>query len=171
MLQRLVMTGGLMLLALTAGCPRVVDDGLEENDTRDQATAIEFGQPIEARGVQSDDDVFVLSISPTDLDTPGVGRTLQLTFETLGGEVCPAFTLVGPGDQILYADQQPYCRSIADDPVAVPGASLTQTDTGFLLVAPVTDAGAYYITVRELGHADNIFDYIWQYRLTATLVE
>lgn len=39
---------------------------------------------------------------------------------------------------------------------------------GFRLRVPAQEQGAYYLTITELGHVDNVFTYSWRYRLTAT---
>lgn len=152
----------ICMLALSiCGCPRPQDDALEPNDDASTATPLASGTSIEARAVQDNADVFAIAA--------GTGSELVITLETLSGEVCPWFSVAGPDGTQLYTDGHRFCGRTGARPVAVPEASLEQrADDSFVLSVPAATEGTYLLTIRELGHADNLFDYAWEYRLTVT---
>jgi hypothetical protein len=150
------------LLAACSGCPRVPDDALEPNDTPETATPLNPGQPIEARAVQDDLDVFVVQAGPD--------QSIVFTFEHLGDDNCAAFTVTDPDSQVLYQDNNRFCGREFSTPTAVEGASLQSTPAGgSILRVPAVLQGQYLLTVEELGEVDNVFDFVWRYRLTAAL--
>ena len=150
------------LLAACSGCPPVPEDALEPNDTPETATALSPGLPIEARAVQDNLDVFVVEAGPD--------QTIVFTFEHLGDDNCAAFTVTAPDSQVLYRDNNSFCGREFTTPTAVEGASLQSTSTGgYILRVPAQLQGEYLLTVDELGEVDNVFDFVWRYRLTAAL--
>ena len=154
----LVVTSGLCL----GGCPRP-DDSFEPNDTLATATPLEPGVPITASVAQSTQDVFAIEAS--------VGQTVLFRIESLEFEVCPLFSAAGPDGTILYEEPLTRCRHFdpIEPTVQVEGSSLTIIrDEAFELRVPATSDGLYFITILEGGEADNIFDFNWSYRLTAT---
>jgi len=157
---------GIVILPL-CGCPGFPrpEDGLEPNDTKETATMLEVGVPVEARAVQGDPDVFRVSAGPA--------RLLILTLESLGEEDCAAFTVTGPDGTELFADQHHFCGDRGyEPPVAVAGADLnTETEGRHVLSVPAEVGGDYFLTINELGEVDNFFDFSWLYRLTATTTE
>ncbi len=155
----LVVTAGLCL----GGCPRP-DDLFEPNDTTATATPLEPGVPITASVAQSTSDVFAIEVM--------AGQTVLFRIESLDFEVCPLFSAIGPDGTILYEEPLTRCRSfdVIEPNVQVEGSSLTIIpDEAFELRIPAATNGRYFITIFEGGEADNIFNYNWAYRLTATL--
>lgn len=149
------------LVVGVCGCPRV-DDALEPNDTAQTASPLVLGEPLTARVVQGSPDVFAIAVGP--------GETLIFTLESLGEEECAAFTVTGPSDVLLYADQAGLCSLLGEEEFQVDGASLTPlADFGYELRVPAEIAGDYFLTIVELGQADNIFTFSWHYRLTVNL--
>lgn len=145
------------------GCPRP-DDGFEPNDTIASATVLTAGVPVTARVLQSTNDVFSIEAS--------AGETVLFRMESLAPEVCPLFTATGPDGTILYKEPETYCRDFRtiEPEIQVDGSSLTIVrDVAFELRVPAAISGPYFITIFEGGHADNVFTYSWDYRLTATL--
>ncbi len=162
----LILELGLLALFLS-GCPGFLrpEDSLEPNDTMEAATELEIGLPVNARAVQGNPDVFRLAANP--------GELLIFTLESRGEEDCAAFTVTGPGDTELFADQHSFCgdRSF-DPPIAVDGAALnTGLDGAYVLSVPANETGDYFLTINELGEVDNFFDFSWLYRLTVTTTE
>ena len=157
---------GLLALSLS-GCPGFPrpEDSLEPNDTKETATDLEIGVPVNARAVQGNPDVFRLAADP--------GELLIFTLESLGEEDCAAFTVNGPDDTELFADQHFFCGDRGfDPPFAVDGAGLnTGLDGGYVLSVPADGTGDYFLTINELGEVDNFFDFSWLYRLTVTTTE
>ncbi len=150
------------LLAACCGCPPVPDDALEPNDTPETATPLSPGQPVEARAVQDDLDIFVVEAGPD--------QTLVLTFEHLGDDNCAAFTVTAPDSQVLYQDNNRFCGREFSTPTAVEGASLQSTPAGgYILRVPAGLQGEYLLTIEELGEVDNVFDFVWRYRVSAAL--
>jgi hypothetical protein len=150
-----------------AGCPRVDDDALEPNDSPDQATMLSLDTPLTARAVQDNPDVFAIDIQV------GGGTTLselQFEFETLGGDECATFAVTAPDGVTLYRDTNPFCSRAFYNPEKVPAAMLDfRPGEGYTLTVPAQISGRYALTVNENGQVDNVFDYFWDYRLTATL--
>ena len=154
----LVITVGLCL----GGCPRP-DDLLEPNDTLATATPLEPGIPITASVAQSTNDVFTVEAMAE--------QTVLFRIESLDFEVCPMFSATGTDGTILYEEPLTRCRRFdpIDPTIQVEGSSLTIIrDEAFELRIPAAIDGNYFITIFEGGEADNIFDYNWAYRLTAT---
>lgn len=150
-----------VLMLATCGCPRPQDDSLEPNDDASNATGLAPGTSVEARAVQDNPDVFAIEAGP--------GSELTITLETLSGEVCPWLSLEAPDGTMVYADRHRFCSRTGSAPLAVPGASLEQrADDSFVLSVPAAAEGTYLLTIRELGHADNLFDYAWHYRVAVT---
>ncbi len=161
-----ILAMGLLALPM-CGCPRFPrpEDNLEPNNTTETATELEAGGPVDARVVQGNLDVFKV--------TAGPGEVLIFTLESQGEEDCAAFTVTGPDENELYADQHFFCGGRDfDAPVAVEGASLDMSAEGiYVLSVPANVAGDYFLSIKELGQVDNIFDFSWLYRLTATTTE
>jgi len=150
----------LSLPICMGGCPRP-EDALEPNDTPETATRLIEGMPVEPRTVQDNPDCFVIAAGPA--------QTLVFTFETLGEEDCNSFKVTGPDGATFYEDDNNYCGRIGDIPVVQPGGQLDLVgEDGYVLTIHAESAGDYVLTVHERGQADNIFDYSWRYRLTAT---
>lgn len=144
------------------GCPRP-EDRFEPNDTFLTATMLTVGEPVEGRVLQGNQDVFAFAAGP--------GTTLRIRMDSVGEEEeeCAAFRLDAPDGRVLYDDATRSCSRGLDEPVRAPGASLTRmTGIGYELVAPADVSGLYVLTLTETGHADNIFTYSWQYRITVT---
>lgn len=153
----------MAVVLFISGCPRP-DDGFEPNDTLATATMLELGVPITASVAQSTYDVFVVEAM--------AGQMILFRIESLEFEVCPLFTATGPDGAILYEEPDTRCRRFdtIEPAVQVEGASLTIIqDEAFELRIPTATDGNYYITIFEGGEVDNIFDYNWSYRLTATV--
>jgi hypothetical protein len=92
--------------------------------------------------------------------------------ESLGEEEveCAVFTVGAPTGTILYRDENVFCGRQGTQPIQVSGAALEEVrGFGFRLRVPAQEQGQYYLTIRELGHVDNVFTYSWRYRLTATV--
>lgn len=154
-----VATTGLCL----GGCPRP-DDLFEPNDTFATATPLEPGVPITASVAQSTTDVFAIEAT--------AGQTVVFRIESLDFEVCPLFSATGPDGTVLYEEPLTRCRRFdpVEPTVQVGGSSLTIIrDEAFELRVPAASDGPYFITILEGGEADNIFDFNWAYRLTATV--
>jgi len=154
----LVVATGLSL----GGCPRP-DDLFEPNNTLETATPLTAGEPVTARATQSDSDVFAVEAA--------AGQTVVFRAESLDFEVCPLFTASGPDGTVLYHEPDTNCREFRpiEPDVQVPGSSLTIIpEEAFELRVPAAADGPYFLTILEGGHVDNIFDYSWEYRLTAT---
>ncbi len=150
------------LLAACSGCPPVAEDTFEPNDTPETATLLSLGLPVEARAVQDNLDVFAVEAGPD--------QTIAFTFEHLGGDDCAAFTVTAPDSQVLYRDNNRFCGREFTVPTVVEGASLQSTPAdGYILRVPAQLQGRYLLTVDELGQADNVFDFVWRYRLTVAL--
>jgi hypothetical protein len=156
---RFLLALGLVPLCM-GGCPRPEDD-LEPNDTFATATRLVPGEPAEARVVQYNPDVFVVAAGPD--------QTLTFTLENLGEEDCAAFVATSPAGETLYADTNGFCGRLGFYPMTGPGGTLDlqPADAGYILTVEALEAGDYYLTLTELGRADNIFDYSWLYRVTA----
>ena len=156
-----------LLALLMSGCPGFPrpEDSLEPNDTKETATDLENGVPVNARAVQGNPDVFRFGADP--------GQLLIFTLDSLGEEDCAAFTVTGPDDTKLFADQHFFCGNrVFDPPFAVEGAELnTGLGGGYVLSVPADEAGDYFLTINELGEVDNFFDFSWLYRLTVTTTE
>ena len=160
---------GLLALAmLWMGCPRVLarsDDAFEPNDDFAHASPLTAGQAVKGRANQGNLDVFSLQA--------GAGKRILFRLESLGLENCPAFTVTGPGDQVLYRDDSYRCskgRNSKPQPAqSVEGAALTTVQNGYELRVPAATAGTYFLTVDEQGEADNMFPLSWDYQLTAEL--
>lgn len=154
---------GLLALPL-CGCPRFPrpEDNLEPNNTRETATELEAGVPVEARAVQGNTDVFRFAAGP--------GELLIFTLESLGEDDCAAFTVTGPDDTELFADQHFFCGDRGTEPpFAVDGAELnTGTQGRYVLSVPAEVGGDYFLAINELGEVDNFFDFSWLYSLTVT---
>jgi len=165
-------TGRLGLLALAMlwmGCPRLLarsDDSFEPNDDLAHASPLTAGQAVTGRANQGNADVFSLQEVPA-------GKRILFRLESLGLENCPAFTVTGPGDQVLYRDDSYRCsrgRDSRPQPAqSVEGAALAVVQTGYELRVPAATAGTYFLTINEQGEADNMFPLGWDYRLTAEL--
>lgn len=143
------------------GCPRP-EDSLEPNDSPSTATRLMLGVPTQGRVIQGNRDVFVVAAGPN--------VTLVFEMTSLGEEEedCVAFSLIAPDGTTLYEDHRLYCRAGVELPTQVDGAGLTQEEgIGYELSAPAAAAGDYVLTLTELGEVDNLFDYSWQYRITA----
>ncbi len=158
----------IALLALPmCGCPRFPrpEDSLEPNDTTETATALEVGVPVTARVVPGNLDIFKIAAGP--------GEMLVFALESQGEEDCAAFTVTGPDEAELFADQHLFCGDRDfDAPITAEGAVLdTGTEGRYMLSVPAEVAGDYFLTIKELGQVDNIFDFSWLYRLTATTTE
>jgi len=150
------------LLAACSGCPPVREDALEPNDTPETATPLSPGLPIEARAVQDNLDVFVFEAGPD--------QAIVFTFEHLGNDNCAAFTVTAPDSQVLYRDNNSFCGREFTTPTAVEGAGLQSTPAGgYILRVPAREQGQYLLTIDERGEVDNVFDFFWDYRLTAAL--
>ncbi len=147
-------------MILLSSCNRRPDDSLEPNDTLAQATELIMGVPIEARANQSNPDVFKIEVTEN--------RTLTFELESLGLEVCPKFILTGPKG-VLYADALPTsCSRIGLPDIHEEDVDFEIIERfGYLLRTKAKVAGTYYLTIIEGSHADNIFPYSWDYRLTA----
>lgn len=157
----------LLLPLLWAGCTHTrPDDALEPNNTGEQATPLTPGTPVQGRANQGNPDVFALEV-------PAGKAAVVFRLESLGLEDCAAFTITGPGAQVLYDDGRfRNCQRPASPPVAVAGARLSSLGggaQGYELRAPATQAGRYFLTILEQGQADNSFLFSWDYRLTALL--
>lgn len=145
------------------GCPRP-EDALEPNNTPETATRLVEGQPVEARVVQKNPDVFVIAAGP--------GQTLVFSLETLGEEDCNFFRVTGPGGAALYEDENTGCGRLGAEPYVQPGGQLDLVGDdleNYVLTIDAATAGDYYLTIIENGAADNLFDFSWRYRLTATI--
>ena len=171
MIQQRFIVGALLMLALIAGCPlRPADDALEPNDTAEQATPISLGQTVSARAVQNNPDLFSVIVPPATPSTPT--GSLEFVIEPRGGVDCPSFVVTGPDGTLLYQDTNYYCGRQYSPPVTVDGASLTiQPGIAYRVRVPVTTPGAYLLTINERGEVDNVFDYYWDYQLTANLAD
>ncbi len=161
----IILTG---LCLMGAGCPRVPEDALEPNDAPEQATSLSLDTPLTARAVQGNADVFAI-----DLEIVG-GTTLarlQFEFENLGGDdECATFTVTAPDGSTLYRDTNPFCSRAFYEVDQVPSATLEiRPDEGYTLTVPAESSGRYLLTVNERGQVDNVFDFFWDYRVTATL--
>lgn len=142
------------------GCPRP-DDALEPNDTAETATRLTMGEPIEARVIQDNPDVFVVAAGP--------GQTLIFDLVSLGEEDCNSFKVVGPGGLTKYEDENHFCGRVGELPIVQPGGKLELLGEGAYRLTIHADAeGDYFLYVWERGHADNIFTYSWHYRLTVS---
>jgi hypothetical protein len=163
--MQIVSVGSLLWLA---GCPQPPDDSLEPNDSPQTATILALEQPVQARAVQDNVDVFAITVEP---GFPSANRSLQLELTTLSGTECPAFTLTGPDGGILYQDTNRFCSRTGATPMSVPGALLEiRLGQGFTLRAPAAQAGIYHLTIEEKGYADNVIDTVWSYELVAHLM-
>jgi len=161
--------GPLALAVLWMGCPRVLarsDDSFEPNDDLAHASSLTAGQTVKGRANQGNADVFSLQGVPA-------GSRILFRLESLGLENCPAFTVTGPGDQVLYRDDTYRCskgRNSKPQPAqSVEGAALTVVQTGYELRVPAATAGTHFLTIDEQGEADNMFPLGWDYQLTAQL--
>ncbi len=158
-----VLCGVVLLPCSMGGCPRP-EDSLEPNDTPETATPLTLGQAVDGRVVQDNDDVFSVVSGPDQI--------LLFTMQSLGEEEaeCAAFTVTSPTGTVLYQDENTFCGRQGSQPTQVSGATLEDVQGfGFMLRVPAQEQGAYYLTVRELGHVDNVFTYSWRYRLVATV--
>lgn len=151
---------GFLLPMCMGGCPRP-EDALEPNDTPETATRLVVGEPAEARVVQYNADVFAVAAGPDE--------TLVFTLENLGEEDCAAFEVTSPDGDTLYADTNGFCGRLGFYPMPGPGGELDRLpdDAGYILTISAEQEGDYFLTLTELGRADNIFDYSWLYRVTA----
>ena len=157
-------TGSLVIAVglCIGGCPRP-DDLFEPNDTTATATPLVPGKPITARVAQFTNDVFTIEVS--------AGQTVLFRIESLDFEVCPLFSATGPDETILYKEPLTSCRDFEpiEPEVQIDGASLTIfPNKAFELRIPAEKEGRYFLTIFEGGHADNVFSYSWEYRVTAT---
>lgn len=159
----------LLILGLslvhTCGCPRPADDQYEPNDTPETATTLTPGEPIEARVVQDTTDVFSI--------TAAGGTRITFHLEARAGEDCVDFRVLGPDGNTLYDDGRlrHQCGSERDPVAQALGVELIQLPDrgGYRLTIPIVTSGEYLLTLRELGYADNIPTYAWDYRLTAAI--
>jgi hypothetical protein len=151
---------------LCLGCTSArSDDALEPNNTREQATPLTSGTPVEGRANQNNPDVFAI-------DVPAGKTALIFHLESVGLEDCAAFTVEGPDGQTLYDDGSfGGCERPASPTIMVAGAALMRLSSppGYELRIPAVHAGRFLLTVDEQGQADNIFLFSWDYRLTARL--
>ena len=152
------------LLVCFGSCDGVrPDDGLEPNDTAAQATRLQIGSAIEARANQGNPDVFVFDVAAS--------QAIVIELQSRGLENCPGFTLVGPGEEVLFADRTARCRRVG--PPATQKASVDFeifADGSYRFRSVAEMAGPHYLTVLEGGDADNVFSYSWDYRITASAV-
>ena len=147
-----------LCLLLAAGCRK--DDALEPNDTFESATLLTPGSERLASVFQNSPDVFVL-------EAPA-GKTLVSKLSSRGGEDCPEFTLLGPGEKTLYEDAEGFCSDPwkarkKDASVQASGGR----GSGYEFRVGVKDAGKYYLRIQERRQADNMLGYSWDYALTA----
>jgi len=161
--QRTPVVAALLIATLTlVGCryPRD-DDGWEPNNDPASATPLAPGAPITARANQDDPDVFRI-----DLDSPA---SLRVLIEDLGLEKLPSFTLTGPDGEDRYRDgtfisHRPPRPEHCDE-----RTTMTAVGEDFILRVEDAAPGAWYLTVREMGAADNTLLFSWDYRVTANL--
>jgi hypothetical protein len=157
----------LLATLLLTGCPRGArpDDALEPNDDPARATPLALDTAVEARANQGNPDVF-------SVEAPA-GRTLIFLAESRGLEVCPAFTVNGPGGEALFEDVHANCNRTAEEPRKAPGVEFhTRFGAGtsaeaYELRIPTAQPGRYLLTILEQGRADNLAPFSWDYRLTA----
>ena len=120
------------------------------------------GVPVDANAVQDSPDVFAFSAGP--------GQTIVFTLEDRGEDDCAAFTVAAPDGSALYQDTNRFCGRDFSTPITAPGASLqSPPGGGYILRIPAAMQGRYLLTVDERGQADNVIDFRWLYRLTATI--
>jgi hypothetical protein len=153
----------IMLIStlFSGGCCPVEEDSLEPNDTIAQATELSLGTPSEGRAVQGNLDVFAVNAGPN--------QTLRFRFNAVNPgneEDCAAFQATAPDGTVLYRETQVSCGERL--PEQVDGAVLNSLgDEQYELVVPAGIAGSYLLTIDERGHADNICDFRWTYRVKA----
>ena len=146
----------------TTGCRTArPDDALEPNDDLASATRLVAGQAVEGRANQGNPDVFAIQAA--------AGQTIVLRLESKGNEDCAAFQVTAPSGTVVYEDKGATCTSLERaQPTA--SASLTVVQGfGYELRVTAAETGLYDLTINELGQADNVFPFSWDYRLTATL--
>ena len=148
------------VLASMAGCPRP-EDILEPNNTPDTATRLMPGVPVEGRVIQGNPDIFVI--------TGSGNQTLVFSLESLGEENCNSLRVVGPGDQTLYEDTNQFCGRVGAVSVVQQGGMLELLGEDVRLTIRADAPGDYFLYLYERGEADNILDFSWRYRLTATM--
>lgn len=152
----------VLVTLVGGGCPRP-EDRLEPNNTAGQATPLSAGVAVAGRVVQGNPDVFSFLHAG--------GGSLHFALQTLEQEEerCAAFRVVAPDGQTLYDDNSITCSRGWDAATVAPGASLEyRPGTGYDLRVPAAAAGTYYLTISELGYADNVFTFSWHYRLTVS---
>lgn len=153
----------LGLFVLLSGCrfPRD-DDELEDNDTLETATVLVANTPIEARCNQGDKDVF-------RFDCPRTG-TLVFRIEHRGLEELPSFTVTAPDGRDVYRDGSFITRRRARPELIEPRARMDESTDGIyqIRVAPA-EPGPWFLTIEEMGAADNHFLFAWDYRVSASV--
>ncbi|UCF34324.1 MAG: hypothetical protein JSV78_03280 [Phycisphaerales bacterium] len=153
----------VVFMLLAGGCRTTrPDDALEPNNDFQTATRLTSGQPVDGRANEGNPDVFAIDAT--------AGQNISYRLEDRGLEDCAAFTVTGPGNVILYRDGHFFCgRGPAPETIA-DGVTFNEVpDFGYELRVPAATAGTYFLTIEELGQADNLFKYSWDYRLTAVV--
>jgi len=150
----------LLLLALAACRAPRPDDAFEPNDDLEHATLLALDAPVAARANQGNPDVFAVDVL--------AGATLVFRAESLGLEECAGFTATGPDGTVLFRVAAG-CDASREPLVRAAGVEVEHTDELFVLALPAVTGGLHYLTILEGAESDNLFDFSWDYRLTASV--
>ena len=152
--------GALLFLACAACRAPRLDDAYEPNDDLAHATPLVLDVPLIARANQGNPDVFVV-------DVPAAA-TLVFRAESLGLEECAGFSATGPDGTVLFRVAAG-CDASHEPLVRAAGVESEHSDELFVLSLPVASGGLHYLTILEGAESDNLFDFSWDYRLTASV--
>ena len=152
-----------LIMGLTAchGCPRS-EDALEPNDTRETATRLQVGIPVEGRAVEHNPDVFVVTV-------PAGSTSLMFDLDSRSDdEPCATFRVIHPSGRALWEEDEGSCPH--GRPQRVGEVTLTIPREGsYRITVPIDAPGDYSLRIDEQGQADNLFSFSWDYRLTALI--
>jgi hypothetical protein len=148
----------LVLAGCRSACARD-DDGLEDNDTFQQATKLEVDKPIDGRANEDDPDVFVV-------DAPE-GKTLTFALTSRGLEEGYAdFCLFYGDEQALLFDGSRW-HDCAPEGTQRATDIATVTQDGRDFVVATHRPGRYFLSIIQGGEADNQLPFSWDYTIVA----
>ena len=157
-------------IVLCAGCAsscRTVcgdlSDQFEPNDTLEQATALEFGTPIDAGSHYGNIDFYKTSVE----------QPATLTFRVDSRDVDATNSLLevrGPAGELIYTDVCP-SGQLGCAPTLPASKTKIRNDedtiVGYEIVVSAEDTGDYSIAIQASG-SDHSCKFSWEYTVTVT---
>lgn len=137
------------------------DDQWEPNNDIATATTLPLATSLSGRANEGDPDVFRIDVVTTS--------ALSIVVEDRGLEELPSFTLTGPDGQDHYRDGTFNSHRRPQPEHAADGTSLHVAEGTYTLRVDNAAPGSWYLTIREMGAADNALLFSWDYQITATV--